>query len=178
MRGRKRKVILHDLFANKNNNHIINQNHTSMYNNINSDVVGNIGKFVCLYETEKLRTKKDRQTKTLLPCIVDTFNATIKSQLSIRDKIKKSDAERNKKLYMQSRVRTASNLNTFLYHLRNAFAHGQIEKIQDKYFLIDYELKQDEDGEYQKTLSAYGFLLCSELESFLDKIINDYEIRH
>lgn len=48
-----------------------------MYKNISPDVVTKLGKFVFLYESEKLCSNKDKETKSLIPRIVNAFNLMI-----------------------------------------------------------------------------------------------------
>ena len=65
--------------------------------------------------------------------------------------------------------------SSFLYHLRNAFSHGQIEVKNDNYFITDYGIKENEKGEKKKVLTAKGSIPSAKLEEFLDILINDYE---
>lgn len=146
-----------------------------MYKNISTDVVTKLGKFVFLYESEKLCSNKDKETKSLIPRIVDAFNLMINPHFSLRDTIAQKGKLQTDKLYATPRVRSASFLNSFLYHLRNAFSHGQIEVKNDNYFITDYGIKENEKGEKKKVLTAKGSIPSAKLEEFLDILINDYE---
>ncbi len=146
-----------------------------MYNNISPDVVAKLGKFVFLYETEKLRSNKDKKTKSIIPRIVDAFNLMIKPYLSIRNKNISKGGLQNAKLYATPRVSKASFLNSFLYHLRNAFSHGQIEVKNGNYFITDYDIQENEKSKIEKILTAKGSIPLAQLEEFMNIMINDYE---
>ena len=154
-----------------------------MYNNILSNIVEELGKFVFLYESEKLRNNSDIKNASLFPNIVKNFNALIKPQLASEEIIKEDIALKDQKLHMKKRIGSATVLNSFLYHLRNAFAHGQIEEKNGFYFMTDYEWEdntsknggQQTSKNSKKNLSALGVLSCTNLNSFLNSVINDYE---
>ena len=99
----------------------------------------------------------------------------INPHFSLKDTIVQNKKLQTDKLYATRRVSSASLLNSFLYHLRNAFSHGQMEAQSGNYFITDYDIEENEKSEKKKVLTAKGSIPSAKLEEFLDLMINDYE---
>ena len=146
-----------------------------MYNNINPNIIAAWGKFVFLYEIEKLSKKNEAELKNLFPNAVAFFEKKIMPLISLQDIVSKKTLLENTAFQMAKVGSTGTGITSFLRHMRNVFAHGKIDKSNEVYTIIDFEQNENEEGKLDNNVSAFGELPCTDVEQFFYHIINEFE---
>ena len=82
-----------------------------MYNKITPNTVINLGKFLCLYEMERLKNQSNQAMKSKIPIIVDCYKQEIAKYVSVKEKVDKSVVSSTTMLFCIPRIQSSTCLN-------------------------------------------------------------------